>query len=77
MIKLYRFTHCPFCDTVQDFMDEQNIAYEIVLVHRENKPKEVTSTGGTVPVIEDNGKLISDSKKIIAYLRNTHLAKQT
>lgn len=56
-------------------MDEHSISYEIVLVERGKKPKEVTSTGGTVPVIEDNGKLISDSQKIIMYLRNTHLAK--
>ncbi len=77
MIKLYRFTHCPFCDIVQEYMDEQDIAYEIVLVQRENKPKEVTSTGGTVPVIEEHGKLISDSKKIIAYLQSTHQVKRT
>ncbi len=68
MIKLYRFKQCPFCDHVQDFMDENNIPYEIILVERENKPKEVLSTGGTVPVIEINGKLISNSSKIIAYL---------
>ena len=75
MIKLYRFRHCPFCDRVQEFMDEHQIHYEIVLVERDKKPKEVLSTGGTVPVIEENGKLISDSQKIIAYLRNTHQVK--
>jgi len=75
MITLFRFKYCPYCDLVQDFMDEHDIPYEIILVERENKPKEVLSTGGTVPVIEHNGKCISDSKKIIAYLQNNHLAK--
>ena len=69
MIKFYRFVHCPYCDIVQDFMDEHSIKYEIVLVERDKKPKEVTSTGGTVPVIEENGKLISDSSRIISYLK--------
>lgn len=75
MIKLYRFKYCPYCDLVQDFMDEQSIPYTIILVEKENKPLEVRSTGGTVPVIEDHGKLVSDSSKVIAYLQNNHLAK--
>ena len=69
MIKFYRFVHCPYCDIVQDFMDEHDIAYEIILVERDKKPKEVLSTGGTVPVIEEGGKLISDSAEIISYLK--------
>ena len=56
-------------------MDEHKIAYEMMILESENKPEEVLSTGGTVPVIEDKGKLISDSKRIIAYLQNNHLAK--
>lgn len=75
MIKLFRFKNCPYCDRVQEYMDQKNIPYIIILVEREKKPKEVLITGGTVPVIEYNGKLISDSSRIIAYLQNTHLAK--
>ncbi|HIH15198.1 MAG: hypothetical protein QT08_C0008G0012 [archaeon GW2011_AR17] len=75
MIILYRFLHCSYCDYVQEFMDEHAIIYEVVLVLKDKKPQEVLSTGGTVPVIKDNGKLISDSSKIIAYLRSNHLAK--
>ena len=67
--------HCPYCDLVQDFMDEEHITYTVVLVERGKKPKEVTSTGGTVPVIEDDGKLVSDSSTIISYLKNTLRAR--
>ncbi len=68
MIKLYQYETCPFCIKVRAFMDEHEIKYEKVEVDRDNKPEIVTSTGGTVPVIDDEGEVVSDSSKIIEYL---------
>ncbi|MDP3919061.1 MAG: glutathione S-transferase N-terminal domain-containing protein [Nanoarchaeota archaeon] len=75
MIKLYQFDYCPYCEKVKVFMEDNGIEYESVIVDRSNKPVEVTSTGGTVPVIEIDGKLISDSSKIIEYLKKNVLKK--
>ena len=73
MIKLYQFETCPFCRKVRNFMDEHKIAYEKVEVNREDKPEVVTSTGGTVPVIDDDGEVVSDSSAIIAYLEKKYV----
>jgi glutathione S-transferase len=56
-------------------MDENKIEYTKVEVDRNNKPEEVTSTGGTVPVIDHDGKIVSDSSKIIEYLKEYVLGK--
>jgi glutathione S-transferase len=67
-ITLFQFETCPFCIKVRNFMNQHKIAYEIIEVDRANKPEEVTSTGGTVPVIYVDGEVISDSSRIIAWL---------
>ncbi len=53
-------------------MDKHDIDYTKVEVDRAHKPEEVSSTGGTVPVIDDNGKIVSDSSRIIAYLKEKY-----
>lgn len=50
-------------------MDEEKIEYEKIEVDRDNKPEEVTSTGGTVPVIKDGNIVMSESAEIIEYLK--------
>ncbi len=68
MIKLYQYEMCPFCEKVRRKMDEMGIEYEKIEVNPASKPKEVTSTGGTVPVIDDNGMVMNESSDIIEYL---------
>lgn len=67
-IILYQFTNCPFCLRVRTKLDSLGLKYEKVEVGRNNKPAIVVETGGTVPVIDIDGKVISDSKRIIKYL---------
>ncbi len=68
MIKLYQYEMCPYCEKVRRKLDEMGIEYEKVEVNPAHKPKEVTSTGGTVPVIDDNGMVMNESSDIIEYL---------
>lgn len=68
MIKLYQYEMCPYCEKVRRKLSELNIEYQKVEVDPANKPKEVTSTGGTVPVIDDNGMIMNESADIIEYL---------
>lgn len=72
MIKLYQYELCPYCEKVRRKLDEMGIEYEKIEVNPANKPKEVTSTGGTVPVIDDNGMVMNESADIINYLEKTY-----
>ncbi len=67
-IKLYQFENCPYCEKVRRKLKEKWLKYEKVEVDRSNKPDVVLNTGGTVPVIDINGKIISDSSRICDYL---------
>ena len=72
MIKLYQFEHCPYCEKVRRKFAELNIKYEKVEVDPANKPEPVTSTGGTVPVIDDNGMIMNESGDIVDYLEEKY-----
>ena len=67
-IKLYQFEHCPFCEKVRKKLAELGLEYEKIEVDRTNKPKQVLDTGGTVPVIDIDGEIISDSSQIVEEL---------
>ncbi|MFC1732481.1 glutathione S-transferase N-terminal domain-containing protein [candidate division KSB1 bacterium] len=67
-IKLYQFEHCPYCEKVRQKLKEKGLEWETVEVNRANKPDIVLNTGGTVPVVDIDGKIISDSAIIIRYL---------
>lgn len=75
MIKLYQYDMCPYCEKVRKKLDELGIKYEKVEVDYANKPEPVTSTGGTVPVIDDNGMIMNESMEIIAYLEKKYGSK--
>lgn len=72
MIKLYQYEMCPYCDKVRRKLDDLNIKYEKIEVDPMNKPEPVTSTGGTVPVIDDNGMIMKESSDIIKYLEDSY-----
>lgn len=70
MIKLYQFAECPYCEKVRRKLAELNVEYEKIEVDPTNKPEEVISTGGTVPVIDDAGMIMNESDAIVDYLVN-------
>jgi len=72
MLTLYQFEDCPFCKKVRKKLDSLKLKYKIVEVDRSKKPDEVTSTGGTVPVLKDGKDLIIDSSVIIDYLERKY-----
>lgn len=67
-IILYQYTNCPFCIRVRMKLDSMGLKYKKIEVDPNNKPAIVTKTGGTVPVVDIDGKVIGDSKNIITYL---------
>lgn len=68
MIKLYQYTDCHYCERVRRKLAELGLEYQKIEVHPADKPEAVLSTGGTVPVIDDNGMIMSESSEIIDYL---------
>ena len=72
MIKLYQFTNCPYCEKVRRKLAELKLPYEKIEVDRANKPEPVTSTGGTVPVIDDEGMIMNESDDIVQYLEEKY-----
>lgn len=64
---------CPYCDTLKEFLKENNIKFEEVDVSRDEKLKdEIIKKSGQigVPVVEINGEMIAgfDKKKICQLL---------
>jgi glutaredoxin 3 len=72
MIKLYQYAYCHYCSFVRSKLDELGLEYEKIEVDPANKPEPVTSTGGTVPVIDDNGLIMNESADIIEYLQEKY-----
>ncbi len=72
MIKLYQYEDCPYCEKVRRKFAELGLEYEKIEVDFMNKPEPVTSTGGTVPVIDDNGLIMNESDDIVAYLEEKY-----
>lgn len=66
---------CPYCEKVRRKLDVLNIKYQKVEVDYANKPEPVTSTGGTVPVIDDDGMIMNESADIIDYLEKKYGSK--
>ncbi len=72
MIKLYQYWDCRFCEKVRQKLAELNLEYEKIEVDPANKPAPVIETGGTVPVIDDDGMLMSESSDIVRYLEEKY-----
>ena len=75
-IVLYALDGCPYCETVHDALEAQDIAYETVWVealHSErNEVKRVSGQRG-VPVLvdEDRGVTMPESTNILQYVDRT------
>ncbi len=72
MLKLYQYETCPFCEKVRQKLAEMGLEYEKIEVDPANKPEAVISTGGTVPVIDDDGHIMNESGDIVDYLEEKY-----
>jgi microsomal prostaglandin-E synthase 2 len=69
MIKLYQYEVCPFCCKVRSVLDFKKIPYETVEVNPLGKQEIAFSTDyKKVPILVDNGKVVTESNDIIRYL---------
>lgn len=75
MIELYETDYCPFCAVVKETLEELELDFTVVSVpsphHLRAEVKEIS--GQTlVPVIVDGEDIVSDSRRIIQYLKNKY-----
>lgn len=73
MLKLYQFERTwgipnlsPFCCKIETYLRMASIDYEIKPALPIGAPK------GKLPYIDDNGKILGDSRFIVAYLKSTY-----
>lgn len=72
-ISVFSTPSCPYCDTLKEFLKENNIKFEDIDVSQDEKLKEeiIRKSGQIgVPVVEINGEMIAgfDRKKICQLL---------
>jgi len=75
MIKLYQFTHCPYCEKVRQALAKLGLEYEKVEVDpdRDKRPHVVMEkNNGKVPVLDDDGEIVVESDVIVAYLEKKY-----
>lgn len=76
-LTLYRLEGCPYCELVVDELDELGLEYDSVWVeglHSKRNAVERVSGQRQVPVIvdEDRGVTMSQSGRIVEFLRTTY-----
>jgi glutaredoxin len=75
-ITLYSLDGCPFCETVEDALEENGIEYDTVRVEalhsRRNEVKRASGQRG-VPVLVDDerGVTMAESEHILEYVDRT------
>jgi glutaredoxin len=75
-ITLYALDGCPYCEKVEDALDDAGIEYDVewteALHSKRNEVKAVSGQRG-VPVIvdEDRGVTMSESDNILEYVERT------
>ncbi|CAJ0599231.1 unnamed protein product, partial [Cylicocyclus nassatus] len=69
-LRLYAMRFCPWCERVLIYLAKKNISAEVVNVNLSDKPSflKEKNPDERVPVLEDNGKIITDSALICEYL---------
>lgn len=73
MLTLYQVEWCPYCHRVRQVLTELGLTYLSVAVpaRREERGEVIALAGsGTVPVLQDGDRVLSDSQEIVDYLRD-------
>lgn len=75
-VTLYVLDGCPFCETVEDALDDANVSYEIHWVDAlRSERDEVKRASGqrAVPVLVDEprGVTMNESENILEYVEGT------
>ena len=75
MIRLFETNQCPYCDIVQETLEELKLDYKIVSVptpHYLRTEVQELSGQSLVQIIVDDGEVVNDSRRIIKYLQNKY-----
>jgi RNA polymerase-associated protein len=74
MITLYDAARCPYCARVRILLAEKEIPYETVEIDLENRPGSLYEKNpvGRVPVLEEGGFVLPESRVIMEYLEERH-----
>lgn len=70
-MKLYALTGCPYCEMVEERLEQYGVEYERIEVPRDHSDRhEVIEVSGqpTVPVLVDGDVMLDDEEKILPYL---------
>ena len=74
-IDFYHIPGCPYCEKVQDVLDELGYSYVLQNVQNPQIKQQMRqvrqNNKTTVPFLVIDGKPMAESQKIITYLRNT------
>jgi uncharacterized protein (DUF302 family)/glutaredoxin len=74
-LKLYYMAKCPYCQSVVRALDAFGVDCE--MLPKQNNAEAVKAlSGGSVPILVAGDEVITESKKIIAYLSDTYGSKQ-
>ena len=69
MIKLYRPVDCPSCDDIEGMLKELVVAHKVIVVEAGQQVDDL-SLPVLLPVIKDNGQMISGPAAISTYLKD-------
>jgi pyrimidodiazepine synthase len=74
MPTLYDAARCPYCARVRILLAEKVIPYETVEVDLQNRPEWLYDKNpvGKVPVLEEDGFVLPESRVILEYLEERH-----
>jgi stringent starvation protein A len=72
MLTLYDAARCPYCARVRIVLAEKSVAYETVAVDLDDRPRWIydLNPGGRVPVLDDDGRVLPESRVIMEYLED-------
>lgn len=70
MLTLYDAARCPYCARVRIVLAEKGVLYEAVDVDLDDRPAWIydLNTTGRVPVLDDDGLVLPESRVLIEYL---------
>ena len=74
MLTLYDAARCPYCARVRILLAEKAIPYETVEIDLQNRPEWLYEKNpvGKVPVLEEDGFVLPESRVILEYLEERH-----